>query len=168
MEKRNGNFIGKKDIDFTNDQINDILGIKCRVQEIFKDKCACVRFRENEHSEHGSVVTELELTLKRRGGVQRSGRTKAKHRIYVESPVIHILFHNQNGLVKSGSTEREKQACVYISTHGFERRGYRKKTWLTYGEYISFGYGYEVETLWEDAIQPALKQIYKDYNLILI
>ena len=49
---KNGNFVGRKDIPFDNDQIADILALKCGILEIFKGRDASVSFTQNQPSEH--------------------------------------------------------------------------------------------------------------------
>ena len=52
MEKRNGKFVGKKDIPFGNDQIADILQLKCRILDMFENRNVTVYFAQNVPSEN--------------------------------------------------------------------------------------------------------------------
>ena len=179
MEKRNGNFVGKKDIPFGNDQIADILQLKCRILEMFKNRNVTVYFEQNVPSENYyddtasdySKLMHTELTVRfkpvtSKQGLVQKGADSCKRRVSAIDPCVHIMFYNQQGV--DGATGKEQvQPCVYVGTHGVQERGYRKHKWDDYCPKPSFGYGYEIETLWQDAVKPALEKIWNDINLLI-
>jgi hypothetical protein len=179
MEKRNGNFVGEKDIPFGNDQIADILQLKCRILEMFRTRNVAVSFTQNVPSENYyddtasdySKLMRTELTVRfkpvasKRGLVQK-GYDSCKRKVYAIDPCVHIMFHNQQGF-DSVTGKEQVQPCVYVRTHGFQERGYRKHKWEGYSLKPSFGYGYEIETLWQDAVEPALERLWNDINLLI-
>ena len=179
MEKRNGKFVGKKDIPFGNDQIADILQLKCRILDMFENRNVTVYFAQNVPSENYydetasdySKLMNTELTVRfkpvtsKRGLVQK-GADWCKRRVSSIDPCVHIMFYNQQG-IDSVTGKEQVQPCVYVGTHGFQERGYRKHNWQDYSPKPSFGYGYEIETLWKDAVKPVLGKIWNDINLLI-
>lgn len=178
MEKRNGKFVGRKDIPFDNDQIADILQLKCRILEMFRTRNVAVRFDQNIPSEnyYDSVCdyakmmhTELTVAFKpvtSKQGLVQKGSGLCKRRVVAIDPCVHIVFYNQQGFDEV-TGETQVQPCVYIRVYGFQERGYRKHNWEDYFPKPSFGYGYEIETLWQDAVKPALEKIWNDINLLI-
>lgn len=179
MEKRNGNFVGEKDIPFGNDQIADILQLKCRILEMFRSRNVTIYFSKNVQDEICCVdsssdysklmYTELTVRFKpvaSKHGLVQKGANWCKRRMSAIDPCVHIMFYNQQGF--DGVTGKEQvQPCVYVGTHGFQERGYRKHNWEDYSPKPSFGYGYEIETLWQDAVKPALEKIWNDINMLI-
>lgn len=179
MEKRNGNFVGKKDIPFGNDQIADILQLKCRVLEMFKSRSVSVSFSQNVPIEnyyddtasdysklmHTEFTVRFKPVTSKRGLVQK-GADLCKRRVSSIDPCAHIVFYNQQGFDEV-TGETQVQPCVYIRVYGFQERGYRKHHWEDYSQKPSFGYGYEIETLWQDAVKPALEKLFNDINLLI-
>jgi hypothetical protein len=178
MEKRNGKFVGKKDIPIDNDKIAEILQLKCRILEMFRSRNVTVSFAQNVPNENYytaasdfSKLMSTELTVRfkpvtsKRGLVQR-GAGLCKRKVSAIDPCVHIMFYNQQG-IDEVTGDSEIQPCVFIGVHGFQERGYRKHHWADYSPKPSFGYGYEIEILWQDAVKPAMEQIWNDINLLI-
>lgn len=172
-KKRNGNFVAKKDIDFKDSQICEIHRLENGIRETIGCK-ADISFVDNERSGFdGSSyrIVTTEITVKLRQDQKAAGHFQkscdgTKRKLTSAEPVVHILIHNQEG-IDEVTGEFGVQPCCYIATHGFSERGYRKHKWECFSVKPSFGFGYEISTLWQDAIKPALENVNESYGLLL-
>lgn len=172
-KKRNGNFVAKKDIDFKDSHICEIHRLENGIRETIGCK-ADISFVDNERSgfdgsSYRIVTTEITVKLhqdqKAAGHFQKSC-DGTKRKLTSAEPVVHILIHNQEG-IDEVTGEFGVQPCCYIATHGLSERGYRKHKWECFSVKPSFGFGYEISTLWQDAIKPALENVKESYGLLL-
>lgn len=177
---KNGNFVGRKDIPFDNDQIADILALKCGILEIFKGRDASVLFKQNQPSDHyfddkspdyaKMMQTVFTVDVKPdpnyNGYSQRSGKTLAKRRLSSNTPRIGIVFRNRVG-IDEVTGEDCSQFSVSVTLFGFQEKGYRKQTWHVYEPSNHYGYGDDINEMWNDTVKPCLEQIFNDFNLLI-
>ena len=170
--KRNGKFVDIEYTEFTEEQNQQIMKVTDRLKEIFKDRPIKVV------PSYGQVKIYIELAPiiegKRTGTVFRvKGKGEYSIRVnhlYPEDFTgIVILFNNHIGYSNDpfhskDYKSKEKQLEVWVYTPNF----YLRRLWQREKEHWEpqphFDYAYEIDTLYNDTVLPAIKQTIETYK----
>jgi hypothetical protein len=154
MKKRNGNFVCiipdkfndqlKKEIDIISENIKKMYP-DCQIEIGFEeDKMAEIKIYYNLKPVNFKVKGEGEYMVK-------------------ENPYFYIKIYNEYGyandpFVSKDYESKENQLAIWVGINNFKFRPRYKKEFTTWKPDKHFDYAYNMDTLYNDTIVPALKQ----------
>ena len=172
--KRNGKFVNIEYAEFTEEQNKRIMEMTDRLREIFKGRSIKVEPLYGQVKIYIDLAPEIEG---RRMGTVFRVKGVGEYRIRVNQLYkddftgIVITLNNHIGYSNdpyySGDYEtKEKQLEVWIGTPNF----YLRRRWAREPEHFElqphFDYAYEIDTLYEETILPAVKRFIQTFKTV--
>ena len=172
-EKRNGKFVSIEYTEFTEEQNAQIVEVTERLKEIFKDREIRVV------PLYGQVKIYIELAPivdgKRMGVAFREkgvGEYMIRYNhLYPNDDFtgIIIVFNNRVGYsndpyVSGDYKSKETQLEVWVGTPNFRLRRRWHKEFESWEVQPHFDYAYEITTLFDETVLPAIRKIVKTFK----
>ena len=165
--KKDGTFIGKKNVRFSENECKKIKKIALCLASLFPDKKYFIIKKENFTSPDNTldvmshtIDVIIPLISKNKKIHYKYGST------YFIEGASKIVLHFTNKMGKGADGIEKKQADCYMSFHGIWEREFRHKLKYIYSRNPHFGYGYSVDTIWSEMILPCLKIFYNDLGKV--
>jgi len=172
MERKNGKFVGKKNVSFSQEEREKIERMARVLTSMFSDN-------ENDYSiklhdktiepdtldlEDKTILITIKLPVYSDNKVVKR---KGSSTYFLQNDAYMTLwFRNQEGYDGNGGTET--QADCFIRFHGIWEREYRHKYKYLYDPNPHFGYGYSVDTIWEEMITMCMARLWDDFGHIAL
>jgi hypothetical protein len=173
-QKRNGKFVNIEYAEFTEKQNQQIMKVTDRLKEIFKDRPIKVM------PLYGQVKIYIELAPivdGKRVGVTFKEKGVGEYMIRVnhlypndDFTGIIITFNNHigysnNPLCTGDYKSKEKQLEVWVGTPNFRLRRRWHKEFEHWEVQPHFDYAYDIDTLYDDTILPAIRKIIETFRV---
>lgn len=171
--KRNGKFVSIEYTEFTEEQNKQIIEVTDRLQEIFKGrpiKVVPLYGQVKIYIELAPIVDgkRVGVTFKEKGVGEYMIRV---NQLYHEDFTgIIITFNNHIGYSNdpfhSGDYKtKEKQLEVWVGTPNFRLRRRWHKEFEYWEVQPHFDYAYDIDTLYNDTILPAVRKIIETFKV---
>lgn len=178
-EKRNGKFIGKRDIEFSKEDLTIARWYLVKIKQMLGlDNINNIDIKENKplielDDDDENVCVNYNIFLHTKGNIYKenshdwskpfiSRKTSQKN-----LPYVSITIYNKEGIKCEGSNEVETQFEVYIRFYGFYERKYRCKNWVCYDNHKHYGYAYSLYTLFDESIIPSIEEFITAYKPLI-
>jgi hypothetical protein len=177
-EKRNGKFIGKRDVEFSKEDLTiaryNLVKIK---QMLGLDNIYKVDIKENKpfveipNDKNENVCVNYKIFLHTKDGTYKEethdwSKPFISRKTYNTGSIFIGIF-NEEGIKCEGSDEVETQFEVFVQFYGFYERKYRAKKWVSYDNKLHFGYAYSLTTLFDETIIPSIEEFINAYKPLI-
>lgn len=171
--KRNGQFVSIEYAEFTEEQNQQIMKVTDRLKEIFKDrpiKVVPLYGQVKIYIELAPIVDgkRVGVTFKEKGVGEYMIRVN--HLYHEDFTGIIITFNNHLGYSNdpfhSGDYEtKEEQLEVWVGTPNFRLRRRWHKEFEYWEAQPHFDYAYDIDTLYDDTVLPAIRKIIETFRV---